>query len=78
MRFSECNLPISEGMNLRWSIRDLFWLTVVVAILIAWRLDHLDADRLIVQDYRQLTEVRSRLEGYVEYLDSLKTESSQN
>jgi hypothetical protein len=64
-------------MNLLWSIRDLFWLTVVVAVLIAWRRDHLDADRLIVQDYRQLTEVRSKLEGYVEYFDGLKLNPAQ-
>jgi hypothetical protein len=29
-----------SGMRLRFSIRDLLWLTALVAVLVAWSLDH--------------------------------------
>jgi hypothetical protein len=41
----------------RFSIRDVLWLTVVVALLIGWLLDHHQLREAVV-------EVNARLQGY--------------
>ena len=38
------------GMKFRFSIRDLLWLTLVVAILVSWWLDHRHLMGVIHQD----------------------------
>ena len=59
----------------RFTLRDVFWLTVVVALVLAWWIDshqlstNLDAERLRADDLQlqlRLTEERVR---HLEYLD---------
>ncbi len=64
-------------MQLRLSIRDLLWVTILFALLIGWRLDHLRADRQIVQDDQQITQARAKLDTYVEYFDELQVEAAK-
>ena len=46
-------------MRLRFSIRDLLWLTVVVALAVAWRLDHGELSKRVnelMSPYHRLSE----------------------
>jgi hypothetical protein len=44
----------------RFSIRDVLWLTVVVALAVAWGLDHWSAARSRERDAALLEEARQR------------------
>jgi hypothetical protein len=48
-------------MRRRFSIRDLFWLTAIVAILLAWLIDHRQFGRLNVEAADQITSLTKEI-----------------
>ena len=62
-------------MRLHFTIRDLLWLTVVVAMGVAWWLDHRATSRLTSQE---LTIYLKRLEQVESNFDRINIESSFN
>lgn len=47
----------------RFTIRDLLWLTVVVALMLGWWLHYWTSQRLQAERNRQATELRQKLKA---------------
>ncbi len=57
-----------------FTLRDLIWVTVVLALLIAWRCERERDVAVILQSNARITELHDKLQGYVEFYDDLGTE----
>jgi hypothetical protein len=59
-------------MRLRFTIRDLLWLAVVVALAVGWWLDHRKQDHALAEANAKI----SRLEQFASYLKSVTRKPS--
>ncbi len=55
-------------------LRDLIWISVVLALLVAWRLEREQDVAVILQSNARITELHDKLQGYVEFYDDLGSE----
>ncbi len=77
------NKVVRQHMRLRFSIRDLLWLAVVLAMALGWWLDHRYVSQQLQYCYEQLLVTEDQLEqarrdtqAKVNALQSLESEAS--
>ena len=62
-------------MRLRFTIRDLLWLTALIAVLVAWWVENADIKReraILKQQQADLTEIKADLTEKIDAMDSLR------
>ena len=62
-------------MRLRFTIRDLLWLTALVAVLVAWWIENADIKRehaMLEQQKAELTEQKADLTEKIDDLNALR------
>ena len=65
LRLWHFGLSLNDPVRFRFTIRDLLWLTLVVAMGVGWRLDRRAIERQSAVEFNALREDYSRLRNQV-------------